>query len=401
MKKTAFAQALLIVLLLTASWFLFLKKSQKQAAPAEPAVVVEAPAEVPETSPEADPVEAATPPVAEVDKRPLPKVPPQWQEWMDYLQQQTTPGQFQDALGLLRDSIFSMEQQDASARLIELILSGVDLETGMVFKVGPGGKLASSPTLHVFLLDWLGQLDPQRAAGIASLALNAAGTRLSPDRYVMHLRNYALGTPPGDSGKQDFLRNNFNKLLEEKAWMDSPTNSIAESMDIAVYLGDPALVPAMARLTTDEMSPALRHASSLALERLIDQSPAEAIGQLISTPGGQSMPPETRAGFVARIDPVDAAAKSLLKTYLASSETSREEATLFLAHFPNMNQSLSHNLLSNNNSNTESVGHLDRLQRALEQVETWQADSDISGLDEALADSQSRLVSQLTGAPAP
>ena len=108
-----------------------------------------------------------------------------------------------------------------------------------------------------------------------------------------------------------------------------------------------------------------------------------------------------RAGFVARVDPAAPGGDTLLKQYLTADSTSPEEAALFLAHFPNLNQSLSHNLLSTNKSNTEETGHMERLQHALEAVRSWQADPEISGMDDPLQDAGDRLVIQLTGKSAP
>lgn len=407
MKKTAFLQALVLVVLLTASWILLIKRSGSDEPVVEDAPVpVDSPAEAapaagtttPAATEEAEPATEPVPAAARGNS--LEGVPPLWVDWINYLQQQSTPEDLRNALLAMKKAVFSMEKGDATARLIELILSRVDLETGMPFRVGPGGNLDGGPTLQVLLADWLGQIDPERSAGLARLALSGGGTQLGPDLFVLHLRNFARGTPPGDE-RTLFMTGHFKVLLGHQPWMEEPTSAIAEAMDVAVYLQDPKLVPAIAGLTTDENADRLRHASSIALERMIDRDPLPSVRNLLSSPEGEAMSPAARAGFVARLDPVDAESQALLKGYLASPETSPGEAALFLAHFPNMNQTLSHNLLSTNFSNTESAGHMERLQRALETVRSWQADPELAALGEPLAETFSRLSTQVTGQPQP
>jgi hypothetical protein len=401
MKKTAFLQALLIVILLLASWVVFIRRQamdEPQPAPAPAVAVEETPAEV------APDMEAPVEPVVEEAQpetliRNMAAVPPQWQDWMRYFQEQATDAARIEALRALREAIFSMSTEDATARLIELIISGADFDTGMDFRVGEGGKLAGGPSLQALLLDWLGQMDAARAAELAQLALRGAGTRLPPELYVMHLRNYGWGNP-GEAGAP-FLMEHFQQLLEHEPWISSPTGAIAESMDIAVYLENPDLVQPLAGLMAEGKPDVLRHASSLALERMVDQDAVAAVTLLTGTPEGRSMPAETRAGFIARLDPVTPEGRDLLQGYLASAEVSRGEATLFLKHFPNLNRSLSHNLLSHNIPITEGPGHMERLQRALEEVQAWQADPEITGLADQLEATEARINAQLTGSPAP
>ncbi|MEX0331976.1 MAG: hypothetical protein AB3N64_11185 [Puniceicoccaceae bacterium] len=404
MKKTAFLQALILVILLTASWFLFLNRDRSEDSP----ISEETP------SPEVAPVEesipentAAAPQVDEPSPAEeaesiaitnLQATPPLWVDWMNYLQQQSSPEDMRNAILAMRSAVFSMEQADASARLIELIISRVDLPTGMAFQVGPGGNLEGGPSLQVLLADWLGQIDPERAAGLARLALTGGGTDLGQDLYVIHMRNFARGNPGSDESLI-FLKGHFKILLGHQPWIDDPGSAMAEAMDVAVYLEDPLLVPEIAKLTSEEQAPRLRHASSLALERMVDQAPVAAISQLLSSPEGQAMKPSARAGLVARLDPVSPEGQALLKDYLASAQTSREEAERFLAHFPNMNQSLSHNLLSTNFSNTESTGHMERLQRALDTIRGWEADPDLSALADPLKEAATRLSGQVSPTP--
>ncbi|MEX0326196.1 MAG: hypothetical protein AB3N33_08930, partial [Puniceicoccaceae bacterium] len=407
-KKTAFLQALVIVILLTASWFLSLTRKRSVDAPVSEEPASPTPTPIEESLPDETPAEpevveqvaADEPAPAGTTVSNLGAVPPLWVDWINYLQQQSTPEDLRNAIMAMREAVFSMEQADASARLIELIISRVDIPTGMAFQVGPGGNLEGGPSLQVLLADWLGQIDPERAAGLARLALTGGGTGLGQDLYVIHMRNFARGTPDGED-RGNFLKGHFRILLGHQPWIDDPGSAFAEAMDVAVYLEDPLLVPEIASLTTGDKAPRLRHASSLALERMIDQAPVDAISQLLSSPEGQAMNPSARAGFVARLDPVTPAGQALLKDYLVSPQTSREEAERFLAHFPNMNQSLSHNLLSTNFSNTESTGHMERLQRALETVRKWEADPDLAELGDSLNVAATRLSAQVSPLPQP
>ena len=73
----------------------------------------------------------------------------------------------------------------------------------------------------------------------------------------------------------------------------------------------------------------------------------------------------------------------------------RGEAVRFLQSFPNLNQSLSHNLLSSNISMTTAAEAAGRLQAALDHVRRWRSDPAMEALADELAETADRIRRQL------
>ena len=172
-------------------------------------------------------------------------------------------------------------------------------------------------------------------------------------------------------------------------------------MDFAVYLEDGRLVSTLSGFMSGGHSPALCHAGSMAIERLVDIDPLGSVSALIETMDQPGMSSMARAGFVARLDPGNPQEFQLLTEYLQHPLTSQQEAILFLQYFPNLNKTLSHNLISPEISITDLGNHMDRLRNALDAVNDWQANPVRSDLDEALSAVEQLLLSQINGEPAP
>src|SRR5438093_7300200 len=69
------------------------------------------------------------------------------------------PGDSRRLLAELQRSLSAQPPQLASAMIREILDSGADAPTQLDFKVGPNGLLSEAPSLRVFLLDYLAQLD--------------------------------------------------------------------------------------------------------------------------------------------------------------------------------------------------------------------------------------------------
>ncbi|MGC9452627.1 MAG: hypothetical protein ACP5I4_14405 [Oceanipulchritudo sp.] len=402
MKKTAFLQAVILFILLTGAWFLLFQRlgnrgngdEDKLPAPSGTLSGQEDPAATEKGSP---------PPLTSVhaDRRFPESVPDNWREWIRYLAGQSGPEDMRRAVADLGNALRLLPKEEAAARIMELLASGADLPTGLPFRVGRQGRVLSSGTLRAHLLDWLLELAPETAGKVARRSLEQRGTNLPPDEYLIHLRNAALAIPPEDPGREPLLRRHFKRLLAEENWMDNPGPAVAEAMDIPVYLQATDMVPAMAGLTGRDKPLPLRHASSLALERLVEQHPLRAARLLLASPEGKAMIPEARAGLLARIDPSSRGAGEFLRDYLASPDTSPREASAFLGSFPNLNRSRSHNLLSPEFPDTNSPDPEERIHRAIREVERWKRDPELSPLRDVLAGTEERLYRQLTGKPSP
>lgn len=397
MKKTAFFQALIILLLLLISWGFFYFNRLPQAEQPDPEVTVEnQTAQQPET--ETDPLPLLKETVRPVGNIINPEaIPPLWDEWIQYLSEQQTPAEMRLALAAMKEALFSMEENDAMARLLELMFSRMNVETGLAFEIGTGGSLLGAPDLQTHLADWLGQLNPDRAASLGKIALNKAGTNLGPDLFALHLRNFAKGTPSDDPEKAAFIRQKFNQILDNPEWTREPTHAVAESMDFAVYLQEGDLVAPLSEFISPDASPALGHAAALAVERLFDLKPVEAGMSILQTIGEGSVNPAARAGFVARLDPGNPAELKILESYILHPETNPEEVGTFLKHFPNLNMTLSHNLLSPKISITNTSSIDQQLDNALQAVREWSDNPGMSHLEQSLADTEERILRQMHG----
>ena len=393
MKKVAFLQALLVFILLVGSWALLVNRFRSGDPPLSPETREAPSASNGPRSPAAG--EEASGTAAD----PLAGVPANWREWVAYLGKQPDAPALRYALAQLRESLLLLPPTAASERLRELLESGYDRETGLAFQVAEGGQLAGAGSLRTLLLDWLGQIDPEGAAALARRELDRSGTALPPGEYVIHLRNAAWGSPAAEGA--EVLATGFAALLDRQAWLENPSPPVAEAMDIPVFLGATRFVPDLARLMVPGQPQMLRHAAAIALERLIDSDPLPALEAFLGADAAGQLDARSRANLIARLDPINADSRALLRDYLRSPRTSLAEAEHFLQSFPNLNQALSHNLLSHYISNTGARGYRDRLERALSAVRDWQGEPGMERLREELAATGERLLIQMTGSPAP
>ena len=403
MKKTAFLQALVIVILLLVSWAILYQRSSRDPEPARETVTAgaakspegtEQPQPVQEGLPENEPI---SPAIGEV-QRPE-NIPPLWAEWIAYLQQQTPPD-LPAALEAMRNAVFSMPRDEATARVIELMLSGVNIRTGSRFVIGEGGVLRSAPDLQTLLADWLGELDPGQAARIGKMALIRSGIQMGPDLYVVHLRNYLRGSADSPVEVAAFVRSKFAQLVQQPQWRTQPTSSVAEAFDFAVWLQDAALIPALADYLSTGTDPGLAHAASLAIQRIVDASPQQAGTVLADTAGWPGLLPELRAANMARLDPSDPGQQSVLASYLLDSSVTPDEVRTFFQYFPNLNRTLSHNLVSPEISIT-GIDIEERLNSARTAIGDWLEDPAWEQWHGLLEETDDRIRQQLGANPAP
>lgn len=398
MKRTAFLQACLIFLLLVASWFLLLNKlRQPDGTGPEPSPSGQAGQG--QTDPLDEQVASKPAPAPLPDGQPETTVPEGWREWIDYLEAVESPDSMRAALEALRAALFSLPPEEAIDRLLEFIESGADMRTGLAFQPGPGNRLRGAASLRALLLDWLQALDPSLAAQLATRELEALGTRLDPDVYVIHLRNYALGSDAPETAVKSSLQDHFAQLIEHRPWIENPSSAIAEAMDVAVYLDSPDLAPRIGTFLQPDQPRLLRHAASLALERLVDRQPMAVLPRLLDAPETDALPPRSRASYMARLDPRLPGADALLDAYVRDPGRQPSEIVFFLESFPNLNQSYSHNLLSTENPSTEPGAYVGRLRSALEQVRRWEDDPALAVHEPVLEEVGERLRQQLGPAP--
>jgi hypothetical protein len=399
MKGRAFLQALFLVLFFIGSWFfLFFRMAREeplQGADETPSsetlndVGDEPTAAIPDENPAA--VKASNGPVP----------PDSWTDWIDYLDSATSPNTMRAALDELASTILTMPREEAIRSIVEFLESGADLKTGLAFQPGPGNSLIGSNSLRAFLLDLLSQLDPELAAEWAEAELSQLGTTLAPDVYAIHLRNYALGSTAPEADRIDFLNDRLLSVLHNDEWMANPTSAIAEMMDVAVYTEATQLVPELSLLMARQDPQMLRGAAALAIERIVDSQPMDALTEILQQEDWPSGMEKARAGYFARLDPAIDGAAALLEQYLSAPMVDNEEARFFLLSFPNLNRSLSNNLLSSQNSITSSSTDEEIMEGALELVRAWQATPAMADLNPTLLEVEDALLQRLYGIVSP
>jgi hypothetical protein len=291
----------------------------------------------------------------------------------------------QRQLDELRRVLATAPPASASAALREFLEAKADAPTGLAFKVGADGFLTDHPTLRVFLLDQLAQIDPAGAAAYAKAILQSSG---SPDEWAVALRTVAKAdaSPEG----HEFLSERLHALLTHEAWVREPSVGFLEAFDVAVHLGGTKLVPTLAALVRKTDNQAAAHAAYLALDRLTIADAAGTLSLLAGQPELMQGREATRANYFARADARDANQRQIIESYLLNSAVGEAELEKFAGLYPSANYMVSHNLLTR--SVTPDRAWLTaRDAEALRHVRQLQEDARFARLKPRLAAIQRRL----------
>jgi hypothetical protein len=254
---------------------------------------------------------------------------------------QAAKGGHRQSLADLRGQLARLPRAQAAKAIRDFLEDGADQATGLDFAVGGDGWLKSAPTLRVFLLDYLAQVDPAAAADYARTVLARSA---SADEWAVCLRNLARqSASPAD---QDYLESKFRELARHESWQKSPSVGYLEAFDLPVYLGRTNLAPDLAALLQKQDNQAVAHAAFLALDRLVIAKPADTLALLQASPSLLQGREVTRANFFARADVQDARQRQLLEAYLLNPGLTAAELEKFAGLYPNANYMVSENLLT-------------------------------------------------------
>ena len=273
----------------------------------------------------------------------------------------------------------------AVAVLLTLLDEGSDSATGLAFKVGPGGNLASASTLRVWMLDLLGQLDPAEGARYARRIYERHD---SADEWAVALRNdWRVAAPAGQIAA---VRQRVLELVEDARWAKNPSNGFLEAFDLTVATLAWEAVPRLEQLLAPSQSADLRRASWVALDRLALEIPADFLPMLAQRPDWLQSQPLVRAGLFARADLAVDRERLAVESYLARPDLSPEEGAKFFDLAPNVNATISPNLATTARGPTlHEAARRDRA--ALEAVQAWQARPEFQRWSQGMATAEARL----------
>jgi hypothetical protein len=295
----------------------------------------------------------------------LPEIPAHLRATAAALESSGSPDASRKLLHDLRTYMLGLPAESAVRALREFLDARSDVLLKLEFAIGADGLLKEAPSLRVWLLDCLGQIDRDAAAGYARAILATWG---SPDEWAVSLRDYALArTAPDDIV---FVQSKVRELINNPAWQQNPSAGFLEAFDTIVYTGATSLTPDLVQLVSKKDNRALAHAAYLTLDRLVLDRPTEVLSKMASSPSLMQGREQTRANYFARADVRDPEQRRVLENYLLDSRRTPQELETFAGIYPNANYMISTNLL------TRSAGpaHIELTARdraALEVVETW------------------------------
>lgn len=285
----------------------------------------------------------------------------------------------------LRRTLAALPNEVASARIREALDSGADAPSRLGFTIGRDGFLKDPSSLRVFLLDYLGQVDPAAAAAYAERIL---GSLSSPDEWAVSLRNYARGTTNADA--RTFLQQKLREMMRHEPWQNDPSVGFLEAFDVAVHAGGTELLPDLSGLLRQNENKAVAHAAYLALDRLTIQDPVAVLAKLEAEPDLMAGREATRANYFARANVGDPQQRTILENYLLDPLRSEAELKAFVGLFPSGNFMVSQNLLTRvSTPSGDAITRQDR--EALQVVNGWLVDPRFDQLKPRLQDLKTRL----------
>lgn len=245
------------------------------------------------------------------------------------------------SLDSLRGRLLEMSAAAAVKEIEGFLASGKDGETGLEFEIGVGGAMKGWPTLRLFLLDLLLEVDPAAAARIGRGILANSTT---PDEWALALRNVARGE--GNHSNSDFLRTKTEELIANPEWRKKPSVGFLNAFDVFVHTRATASSPLLSGLIQDKDRRDLAHAAFLTLDRLVQREPVAMLEKLTADRSLQESRPEMTAQQFARADLRDGRQRELVKTWLLDLARTPTELRNFAGIFPNNNKMISNNLLT-------------------------------------------------------
>lgn len=311
----------------------------------------------------------------------------------DELAKAQVPNQAEAMLQRLRSYLTGLPPEIAVTAVRAFLDGRTDVGTRLEFAIERNGQLRTAPSLRVWLLDCLGQIDRDAAAEYARAILSVPS---SADEWAVSIRDYALArTSPQDNA---FVRSKMREMIGNSAWQQKPSAGFLEAFDAIVYARATDLTPDLIKLVTNKENRAVAHAAYLTLDRLVLEDPQTMLAQLANTPEGWRGREQTRANYFARADVRDPQQRTILESYLLDPRRTPDELQTFAGIYPNASFMVSNNLLTKVNTPTqgELIAH-DR--EALRVVNGWLSDARFVSLVPHLEQVHARLSTFVASRP--
>lgn len=378
-EKSKAPKILLALIILGAAVLLFFATRNASRPPASSAHGSSATLRQTDSAPAPDPVTAKpSAPMASGDRV---------QDLLAFLQAGATPEEARRRMQELREYLRGLPKADALRIVQQFLATHGDANAPLDFKLSPDGSLTEAPTLRVWMLDTLSQLDPLAAAELARGILNDS-TGSSADEWAVALRDFARTRTSAED--HQYVEAKLRELFSRDAWRQQPSAGFLEAFDAIVYLKATSFTPDLAAMMTDKSRRDLPHAAFLTLDRLVLQEPAKVLGDLQAQPQLMAGREQTRANYFARADIRDAQQRGVLEQYLLDPQRSPQELETFAGLYPSGNYMVSNNLLTRTETPTQAqLAAKDR--ESLAVVEGWLSDPRFEKLQPQLRKIRDRL----------
>lgn len=284
-------------------------------------------------------------------------------------------------------SLLEMDPTQAKAWILQELDKGDDFQTGNDLAIGMSQHLETWPSFRVFLLDVLFLIDPETAAMKSRELVEESQ---SPDEWAVALRNVAKV----ETGELEtaWLQEKAAALLRNRTWRSDPSAGYLNAFDVIVHTNHTALSPELLELCEDVDQRAVRHASFLTLDRLVQTSPDEMLSLLARSAGQYSEVGPMISNLMARADVRNPVQREALERYLLSDQRTADELSSFANVFPNANYHVSNNLLTQT-TGVDGVDLSAKDSASLELVREWLVDTRFAHLHSELETMHRRLKS--------
>lgn len=307
------------------------------------------------------------------------------EETLRALQRESNLPERQAALEALRQSLLALPPEEAAKQVTAFLDGKEDFATGLEFRIARDHSLAEWPSFRVFLLDVLRSIDPAAAADYGRALLK---TPTTADEWALALRN--IGSGPGTEADSALLKAKMGELLANEAWAAAPSAGYLEAFDVIVQTRDLERTSDLLSRCADQDRKAVRHASFLTLDRLVQVEPAAMLERLAASasayPGNGLM----LSNMMARADVRDEIQRRAVETWLLDAARGPAEVQAFCGIFPNANYMVSSNLLTPSFSEPDA-GRLEKDRAALEAIIGWLNDPRFTNLHSHLERAAERL----------